>query len=532
MADLEAKAARIHATFADSADGIVVYDRSGGITHMNPAAQKMLGYTPAQAALPLAERLLIVKAETPDGRPFPAELFPASLAMKGESVGGVVMSTRPQLTHRNWLSVSAAPMLSADGSVLGVVTTVTDITSLYQLQLERELLLDGLRAQTRELANTMSAANQSRMVAERQAAELKALLENIAEGVEVLDRDGKVLLQNRKATEITGASEGTGRSSFFHPALHVMHPDGTPVAAGEVPPARLLRGEAVNAEEFLLDRPDREHRRVSVNGGILKDHRGVLAAIITLHDVTELRRLEQAKDEFLQVLAHELRNPLAAASGLVQLSLRRLGSDAPSRMEEALHLAHGELNRLNVLINDIITGYRVSSGRLPLNLELTNLANVLAEATAPYRLSDPAGHKLLVSIPPAPFIPVMGDAKRLAEVMTNLLSNAAKYSPPGTRIQVTCTTVEGSVLVRVEDEGIGIPPDQLELVFDGFYRATNIHNRQPGGIGLGLYISRDVARRHGGELWAENRAGVGTLMTLRLPLARMDGEAAAAVENT
>ncbi len=527
VADLEAKAAQIHATLADTADGIIVYDRSGAITQVNPAAQRILGYSPAQVGLSLAERLRMVRAETPDGHPFPIDAFPASVALKGEPVGGVVMSVRPEGKQRTWLSLSSAPMLSADGSVLGVVTTATDITSLYQLQLERELLLDGLRAQTRELANAMSVANQSRAVAEQQAAELKALLENIAEGVEVLDRDGKVLLQNRKAAEITGAAGDNEKSSFFNPGLRVLHPDGSPVAPGDVPPAHLLRGEEVYAEEFVLENSDGERRRVSVNGGILKNQSGVLAAIITLHDVTELRRLEQAKDEFLQVLAHELRNPLAAASGLVQLSLRRLGSDPSSRTGEALRLAHGELNRLNVLINDIITGYRVSSGRLPLNLELINLANVLAEATAPYRLADPAGHQVQVTVPDGSFIPVMGDSKRLIEVMTNLLSNAAKYSLPGTPIQVICTVEGGNVLIRVEDEGIGIPPDQLERVFDGFYRATNIHNRQPGGIGLGLYISRDVARRHDGELWADNRSGGGTVMTLRLPLARMDGATAA-----
>lgn len=519
VADLESKAAQVHATFTAAADGMVLYDQSGRILCINPAAQKILDYAPPEAHLSVAERLKVLVAETPNGEPFPVEEFPAARAFKGETVGGVVMSIRPHGKGRLWISVSAAPMRAADGTLLGVVSTFTDITSLCQLQLERELLLDGLKAQTRELAHAISAANQSRVVAEQQAAELKALLANMAEGVEVLDRNGRILLQNRKAAEITGATASSGRSSFFNSDLRVLCPDGSPLAPENLPPAQLLMGREVTGQELVLERPDGQRRRVSINGDILKDASGVLAAIITFHDVTELRQLEQAKDEFLQVLAHELRNPLAAASGLVQLTIRRLGPDSVNRMGEPLRLAHGELNRLNVLINDIITGYRVSSGRLPLNLEIINLADVLTEATAPYRLSDPSGHEVQVTMPPLPHIPVMGDANRLAEVMTNLLSNATKYSPADTPIKVVCTLESDHVRIRVEDEGIGIPPDQLERVFDGFYRATNIHNRQPGGIGLGLYISRDVARRHGGELWAENRAGGGTVMTLRLPLA-------------
>ena len=239
-------------------------------------------------------------------------------------------------------------------------------------------------------------------------------------------------------------------------------------------------------------------------------------AVISFRDVTALRELERAKDEFLQVLAHELRNPLAAASGIIELVRRRLGAGDAERATEYLALAETELARLGNLTGEIISGYQVSSGRLPLNMKDMDLVEVLVRAAAPYVHGAP-DHDIRVADNPPGGLPVYGDDKRLVEAVANLLSNAVKYSPKGSRVWVSSSRVEGHVYVRVEDEGIGIPADQLEAVFEGFFRGRNLSNRQPGGLGLGLYISRDTIRRHGGDLWAENRPGGGTVMTIKLP---------------
>lgn len=242
----------------------------------------------------------------------------------------------------------------------------------------------------------------------------------------------------------------------------------------------------------------------------------------------ELRRLEQAKAEHLQVLAHELRNPLAAALGLAQLIRLRLdradpgpgpGRAAHAEAAELLRLADAELQRLSRLSADLLTAYRVSSGRLPLDLRLINFAQVVDQALAPYR-QGLAERTLVEDRLAPPELPVMGDHGRLIEVLTNLLANSIKYSPPGSTIALRTRVEEGVILVEVEDQGIGIPPGELESVFEGFRRGSNAGEHGPGGVGLGLYISRDIVRRHGGELWASHRRGGGTVMHLRLPLAQ------------
>jgi len=235
--------------------------------------------------------------------------------------------------------------------------------------------------------------------------------------------------------------------------------------------------------------------------------------------LAELRRLQRAKAEYLQVLAHELRNPLSAALGLLQLSRRRAARAGGDGDLDCMRLAEKELKRLEKLVEEIITAHRVTNGRLPLALEPIDLVEVVKQGAAPY-LKGVHKTDLLIEEPPAREIPVRGDADRLAQVVTNLLSNSVKYSPAGSPIRLRLVIEADHVLVQVEDQGIGIPPDQIERVFEGFYRGSNLPNLHPGGIGLGLYISRDIARRHGGDLWATNRPGGGTVMHLRLPLLR------------
>ncbi len=382
------------------------------------------------------------------------------------------------------------------------------------------------RAQVHEeRARLLEAERSLRAQAEAQSTEMRTILEWLGDGVVVRDHTGRAILTNRRLEEITGvpAADLVDARRAIE-LLTFLDRDGQKLDPAEYPVSRILAGETVRDLEITYERAGGDRRNLLVSGGpvVVREGQPPLT-VTTTHDITELRRLEKAKDEFLQVLAHELRNPLAAAFGLVQLSARK----AKARPEgdpvaEYLRLAEIELSRLSGLVNDILTGYRVSSGRLSLLLRAINLADVIARALEPFRSLFQA--RVVVSPLPRPELPVLGDEERLAEVATNLLSNALKYSPEDTRVEIEVSVKGSTVEVRVLDRGVGIPPDQLEQVFSGFHRATNLSSRQPGGLGLGLYISRDIAERHGGRLWAENREGGGTILVLQLPL--VEGAAA------
>lgn len=357
----------------------------------------------------------------------------------------------------------------------------------------------------------------ARSEAEARAEHFQTLISIISDGVTVVDGRGEVILRNQRSAEITGVTGPDPVSGEEYPCPSVLGPDGEPVAADQTPVGRVLRGDTVRDEEIIIRRHDGSERSVIWSGGAVRDASGAVAlAIISFRDVTGERQLEMAKDQVMQVLAHELRNPLAAASGLIQLVAERYRTADPGWVEEHLRLAGLELARLDGLTNDILAGYQVSQGRLLLTLQPLDLADVVQKAAAQYGWGAPT-HRFIVEFPAEPPIRLNGDARLLTQVVGNLLSNAFKYTPPEGTVRLCRTLEPGAVVLRVEDSGVGIPQDQLEGVFRGFYRATNLQGR-PGGLGLGLYVSRHIARSHGGDLWAESRPGGGTAMCLRLPL--------------
>lgn len=443
-----------------------------------------------------------------DVTPFFAELgltdFLLEVGRRGRPAGQGPSEFAFRNGESRFFKLEALPIM-VDGQVEYVAGLAIDVTT--EVQADRQRLAALGREQT------------AREAAERQAAEIRALLANLNEGVTIRDGRGSLVLRNHKAAEITGVPHEEAVDVGVYPEGRYFHLDGTPIPKDQWAHRRLLRGETIVDEEFCFKRPTDDLRHLVYNGGVVKDAAGqVLLTVGTFHDVTDLRRLEAAKDQFMQVIAHELRNPLTAASGLVQLVTR--GGGVGDQQRQRLAQALSELGKLGALIDDILTGYRVSAGRLPLEIREMDFLGAVREAVGSFLAGGGDEHRLAAAYSERPMVPMAGDTRRLVQVITNLLSNAAKYSPPNTTIGLTVDPGEEHVIFKVEDEGIGIPPGELEAVFQGFYRAINLPDRRSGGVGLGLFISRDIARRHGGDLWAENRPGGGTTMKLKLPLAK------------
>ncbi len=469
------------------------------------------------AALALAGALAGKKVELADllGRPV-LEGLPfmdgKGLMEFFSSVGnsGVAGSIGPVEFHlpggeTRCLNLQVYPLTTKDDHVTHVAGTAFDVTAEVLADRER------LAALTREKA--------AREEAERQSAEIRALLASLSEGVTIRDGEGRLVWRNEKAAEITGVPYGDSTLYSKLREERFSEVDGSPVPPERRPFDALQRGEDLVDRELFYHRPSGERRRLTFHGASIKDGQGkVHLTVATFHDVTELRQLEAAKDQFMQVIAHELRNPLAAAMGLIQLVAR--GSDIGDIPRRRLEQGMTELKKMGALIDDILTGYRVSSGRLPLQLSKMNFVDAVRESVDSFLSGGATDHRIAAVYSDRRTIPVDGDSRRLMQVITNLLSNAAKYSPPNTTISLTVDPRADHVILKVEDQGIGIPPGELEAVFQGFYRATNLSDRQGGGVGLGLYISRDIARRHGGNLWAENRPAGGTSMKLKLPLVK------------
>jgi signal transduction histidine kinase len=233
---------------------------------------------------------------------------------------------------------------------------------------------------------------------------------------------------------------------------------------------------------------------------------------------TQLREADRRKDEFLATLAHELRNPLAPIrTGLHLLHISPPGSEPAA---QARAMMERQLNHLIRLVDDLLEVSRISTGKIELRRERLELAAAVLSAVETVRpMMEAARHRLDISLPPEPVM-LEGDFVRLAQVVANLLSNAAKYTDPGGRVALTMRREGGEALVSVRDSGVGIAPEQLPQLFDMFSQAEGTRHRAQGGLGIGLALAKRLAELHGGRIEARSPgAGQGSEFRVYLPLA-------------
>ena len=241
-----------------------------------------------------------------------------------------------------------------------------------------------------------------------------------------------------------------------------------------------------------------------------------LRAIGTHADITAFKEAEQRKDEFLATLAHELRNPLAPISNGVAI-LRRCQS--PETVERIVTMMDRQLSHLVALVDDLLDVSRLSRGKIPLRKErvpVEQVVNAAIEACRP--AIDAKSHTLHVALPDEP-LAVYGDRIRLVQILSNLLTNAAKYTEPGGHITLTVEREGEMVLLRVADSGVGIPPELLPTIWDMFTQVRDTLDKSQGGLGIGLTLVRRLVTMHGGTVSvASDGLGHGSTFTVRLPL--------------
>lgn len=300
-------------------------------------------------------------------------------------------------------------------------------------------------------------------------------------------------------------------------------------------PDDLERTRAAVEECVYADRPyDIEYRVVSPQGEIrwvratgrtaYSADGNPLQFDGTAHDITSRKVAEEAlkdadrrKDEFLATLAHELRNPLAPIRN--SLHLLRLSGDLSPMLNQVRDIMERQVNHMVRLIDDLLDVSRISRGKIELRKESVELATIVATAVEANRpLIESAGHQLALSLPPEPIV-LDADPVRLAQIIGNLLNNAAKYTPTGGQIWLTAQTIDGEAVLSVRDNGLGISPEMLPRVFDMFAQLDSSISRSQGGLGIGLTLTKSFVEMHGGRIEARSEGlGRGSEFTVRLPL--------------
>lgn len=369
------------------------------------------------------------------------------------------------------------------------------------------LLADTLNHMTDELRSKIEELSEDR-------AQLLAMLTSMVEGVMVLDYKGRILQVNPALERMFGVTraEARGRQSaevFGHPELNALV-------------STVLATRTGQEDEIILTTSGRcLDVEASVAGG---EQDNEACAVLVFHDITELRRLENIRKDFVANVSHELRTPLTSIKGYVEALLDG-GKDDPATSVRFLDIILKQSDRLNLILEDLLQLSKIESGQVQFKQEPLHLGSVVERTIAMIKpLADKKQHRLISEI--AANLPLItGDEERLVQVLANLLDNAIKYTPEGGQITVAARRMplaradvrRNSIELTVTDTGIGIPEQDRPRVFERFYRVDKARSRELGGTGLGLAIVRHIVEGHGGQIWVEGNVPTGSRFVVRLP---------------
>ncbi len=505
---LHAERELLGVTLRSIGDAVITTDAEGRITFLNGVAEALTGWKQSEAAgQPLETVFHVVNEQTRQ-----AVTNPAIKALREGVIVGLANHSiliRRDCTERP-IDDSAAPIKDEQGRVIGCVLVFRDVTERRRLEQE----------------------NDSRLVTARV---LSAIVDSSDDAIISKSLDGIIQSWNAAAERLFGytAEQAVGRHiSFLIPADRADEEDRII--------ARLRAGERVDHFDTVRVRSDGRLVQVSLTISPIRDAAGrVVGASKIARDITERKQLEdklrqvaadlseadRRKDEFLAMLAHELRNPLAPIRNAVQV-LRLTGGNGEA-VASASDMLDRQVGQMVRLVDDLLDVSRISRGKIELRrgrVELASVVNHAVEAARP--LAQCLEHELTVTLPPEP-IYLNADPTRLAQVVGNLLNNACKFTDKGGRISLTVEREGDEAVIRVRDTGIGIAADQLPRIFDMFTQVDTSLERSQSGLGIGLTLVKNLVEMHGGTVEAHS-AGTRSGKRVRGASADLDGNARAA----
>jgi PAS domain S-box-containing protein len=356
-------------------------------------------------------------------------------------------------------------------------------------------------------------------VSEERAA-LSAIIENSAEGVMILDAAGRVQVYNRALAHITGWDAEQARNRPAAEVLALRDRQGQTVSLPELPPRRGSEAGTRHYVEGDVVRRGGPVVTVGVTATPLYDEEGNLArGILNVIDITRFRQAEELKSTFVSVVSHELKTPVALIKGYAETLSREDANWDRATMHDSLGVIAEEADHLTHLIDSLLEASRIQAGGLKLEPTDVHLPRLAEKVVGGFRTQTRV-HSFELDFAPD-FPAVWGDPERLREVLSNLVSNAVKYSPDGGLIWVGGRADQTGVTVYVADQGIGIPAEEQDRIFERFHRVESGLHRTLGaaapGTGLGLYLVKAIVEAHGGRVWVESVLGRGSIFLFTLP---------------
>ena len=420
----------------------------------------------------------------------------------------VKSQTRNVCNRYGYESVALVPMKHGD-RILGLIHLADE--SENKIPLETVRFLERVGVYIGEALHTFM-AEEALQESEKQ---YRDLYEEAPDAYLSCGVDGIIKRANLRATELLGYSrEGlVGRPVSD---LYADTPDGKAAAEGVF--RRYLAGEEVRDQELEVKRADGSSVWVSLSVRPMRDKEGrVVASRSIMVDITEHRKLDQLKDDFIGLVSHELRSPMTVITGAINTALTEAERLSPEETRQLLKDAAAESESLSNLLANLLELSRVQAQRLVLYSEAINVKRVIQDAVDKIKLQY-STHTFVINLPRR-LPPLQADPLRLERILYNLLENAVKYSPTGGEVRVSAKPQGEHLVIGVSDQGIGISPADQEKLFAPFQR---LEKRPSGvrGVGLGLMVCRRLVEAHGGHIWVESEPGHGSTFFFAMPLSQ------------
>lgn len=483
--DTSENAARLSAIVQSSEDAIISKRLDGTITSWNPAAEIIFGYTADEA---IGKNITII---------IPDELLEEeqgiiSRVKSGERIDHYETIRKKKNGDRISITLSISPIKDKAGNVIGISKIARDITE------EKS--------------------------GEQKQAMLAAIIESSDDAIVSKDLNGIITSWNHGAEKIFGypPSEAIGK----HITL-IIPKDRLDEETDII--TKIRSGERVSHFETVRITKDGREINISLTVSPIKDKKGkIIGASKIARDITEkvemekqrklytqkLRELNDYKDEFMAMASHELKTPLTVIKANLQILENKMRTDDKI---DFVNKTLRQVNKLSDLISDLLDVSKIQAGKLELNrtdfdmsVFLTEIIEGIQQASPNHEIKLNINHKNLTAY---------GDRERLEQVVVNILTNAIKYSPNTKEVIVDADKKDEFIEVRIKDNGIGIPEDDLDKVFTRFFRVRGLASTFSGS-GIGLYISSEIIKRHGGDIWVESEPGKGSVFYFTIPAAK------------
>ncbi len=408
--------------------------------------------------------------------------------------------------HLFWNELYISPVKDKTGKITHFIGVQNDITerkrSEHELREEKSSVEKKIKERTKELVE--------------KEVFLSSIIQTVRESLLVLDANYKVLSANNHfLNSFKVTSEDTVGKILFELGNHQWDieilkellmkilPTNNPVIDYEVEHNFPYIGKKV----MLLNA-----YRIEFEGQY-KDR-----ILIAIEDITEKKEIDRRKDDFLSIASHELKTPLTTIKGLIQLLQRMVSDDSSEKYTNTLNKVSVYVDRLNVLISDLLDTSKIQSGNIELHKEPFKIDKTITDTVENLSLAAP-NHN--ISLSGSTNSIVLGDELQISQVINNLISNAIKYSPGSDKVEVYVSRVGNFIKISVKDYGMGINAQDKAKIFDRFFRARDIQKKFPG-LGIGLYISHEIIVNHNGTLWVESEVGEGSTFSFTLPIMKND----------